>query len=172
MVNQIIDQPTLKYTTPTAAATKVKNVNAAVTIIGATVSGTAAAVKQYGEVTADGTFDMGDVGSVGLNFGLSGLDSMASSLTFGIVDIDAEKVADDLEADAAKFVNGDSWAAGYLRDQDKPVCLRFGVALGSSAYILGENLVTGIADGVSSIASWTVNAVNFTASGGAAGGGR
>ncbi len=159
VVNQILDQPALKYTTSKAAATKIKNINAGVTIGSAVISGISSGVKQYGEVTADGTFDMGDAGSVGLNFGLSGLDSMVSSLTFGIVDFDAEKVADDLEADADEFVRGDSWAAQYIRNKDKNIVYRFGVSIGSAVYILGENVVDGISNGFQAVGSWFTGSI-------------
>lgn len=191
VVNQIIDQPTLKYTTSKAAATKIKNINAGVTIGGAVISGISSGVKQYGEVTADGTFDMGDAGSVGLNFGLSGLDSMVGSVTFGLVDFDAEKVADDLEADADEFVRGDSWAAQYIRNEDNNIICRFGVSIGSAAYILGENVVDGVSNGFKAVGSWFTGSIaddiatlnelqanagqgmggSFTAGGGYAGGG-
>lgn len=159
-VNQILATPELKYTTTKAAATKAKNIGAGVTIGTAVISGISSSVKQYGEVTADGTFDLGDAGSVGLNFGLSGLSSMANSLTFGVVDIDAEKAADHLEADADRFVQGDSWAAQYMRDQDNNIVCRFGVAVGSSAYLLGQNAVEGVANGVKAAGSWIAQAWN------------
>ena len=191
VVNQILDQPTLKYTTSEAAATQIKNIGAGVTIGSAVISGISSGVKQYGEVTADGTFDMGDAGSVGLNFGLSGLDSMVSSLTFGLVDFDAEKIADDLEADADEFVRGDSWAAQYIRNTENNSVCRLGVSIGSAAYILGENVVDGVSNGIKTVGSWftgsitediaTLNALqanaglgmggSFTAGGGYAGGG-
>ena len=47
----------------------------------------------------------------------------------GLVDFDAENVADDLESDADEFVRGDSWAAQYIRNQDNNVVLRFGVSI-------------------------------------------
>ena len=159
VVNQILDQPTLKYTTSAAAATKIKNINAGITIGSAVISGFSSGVKQYEEVTADGTFDMGDAGSVGLNFGLSGLDSMVSSVTLGLVDFDAEKVADDLEADADEFVKGDSWAAQYIRDEDNNIVCRLGVSIGSAAYILGENVVDGVSNGFKAVGSWFTGSI-------------
>jgi len=182
VVNQIIDQPTLKYTTSNAAATKMKNINVGVTIGSAFISGISAGVKQYGEVTADGTFDMGDAGSVGLNFGISGLDSMVSSVTLGLVDFDAEKFADDLEADADEFMQGDSWAAQYIRNENNNIVGRFGVSIGSAAYILGENVVSGVSNELSRSITDDIAKLNalqenagmggsFTAGGGYAAGG-
>lgn len=154
-VNQILaTEQTLKYTTATAITKKVKNVNAGLTIGSAIISGVSSGVKQYGEVTEDGTFDMTDAGSVGMNFALSGLDSMASSVTLGLIDIDAESVADDLEMDSRRFVSGDSWAAQYIRNQDKNVVLRFGVSVVAGGYILGENVVEGVANGAKTVSSW------------------
>lgn len=154
-VNQILaTEQKLKFTTSAAVTQKVKNVSAGFTIGSAFVSGISSGVKQYGEVTEDGKFDMGDAGSVGMNFALSGLDSMANSVTLGLVDFDAEKVADDLESDADEFVRGDSWAAQYIRNQDNNVVLRFGVSVGAGAYILGENVVEGVANGAKTVGSW------------------
>lgn len=188
VVNQILDQPTLKYTTSKAAATRMKNINAGATIGSACISAISSALKQYGEVTADATFDMGDAGSVGLNFGLGGLDSMVNSVTFGLVDFDAEKIADDLEADADEFVKGDSWAAQYIRNEDNNIVCRFGVSIGSAAYIVGENVVDGVSNGFEAVGSWCTKSIvediamlnelqasgmggNFSAGGGIVGGG-
>ena len=154
-VNQILaTEQKLKFTTSTAVTQKVKNVGAGFTIGSAVVSGISSGVKQYGEVTEDGKFDMGDAGSVGMNFALSGLDSMANSVTLGLVDFDAEKVADDLESDAAEFVRGDSWAASVIRDQEVWAPARFVVSVGAGTYILGENVVEGVANGAKTVGSW------------------
>lgn len=154
-VNQILaTEQKLKFTTSPAVAQTIKNVGAGFTIGSAAISGISSGVKQYGEVTADGEFDMGDAGSVGTNFAISGLDSMANSLTFGLVDIDAEKVSDDLESDAVEFAKDDNWAANYIRNEDNNVVLRFGVSIGAGAYILGENIVEGVADGAKAVGSW------------------
>lgn len=154
-VNQILaTEQKLKYTTSAAVTQKIKNVSAGFTIGSAVVSGISSGVKQYGEVTEDGKFDMGDAGSVGMNFAVSGLDSMVNSVTFGLVDFDAEKAADNLESDADEFVRGDSWAAQYIRNQDNNAVLRFGVSIGAGAYVLGENVVEGVADGAKTIGSW------------------
>lgn len=160
-VNQILaTEQKLKFTTSTAVAQKVKNVGAGFTIASAVVSGIASGVKQYGEVTEDGKFDMGDANSVVMNFALGGLDSMANSVTLGLVDFDAEKVGDDLESDVDEFVRGDSWAAQYIRNQDNNVFLRVGVSVGAGAYILGENVVEGVANGAKTVGSWISNGWN------------
>ena len=154
-VNQILaTEQKLKYTTSAAVAQKVKNVGAAFTIGSAFLSGISSGVKQYGEVTEDGTFDVSDAGSVGLNFALSGLNSMVNSVTFGLVDFNAESVADDLESDATEFVKGNSWAAKYIRNQENNVILRYGVSVGAGVYIIGENVVEGVANTAETIGSW------------------
>lgn len=154
-VNQILQtEQKLKYTTSAAASKNISKANTILALGNVSVSSIAGGVKQYGEVTADGEFDMGDAGSVGMNFALSGLDTIGNTLTLGIVDFDAESVADDLESDADEFVRGDSWAAQYIRNQDNNVVLRFGVSVGAGAYILGENVVEGVANGAKTIGSW------------------
>ena len=161
-VNQILaTEQKLKYTTSAAVAQKVKNVSAAFTIGSAFLSGISSGVKQYGEVTEDGTFDVSDVGSVGLNFALSGLNSMVNSVTFGLVDFNAESVADDLESDATEFVKGNSWAAKYIRNQENNVILRYGVSVGAGVYIIGENVVEGVANTAETIGSWVSTGWNI-----------
>lgn len=153
--NQILaTEQKLQFTTSKVVTQKIKNVGAGFTIGSAVVSGISSGIKQYGEVTEDGVFDMGDVGSVGMNFALSGLNSMVSSITFGLVDIDTENMADDFESDAEHFVRGDSWAAKYIRNQENDIVSRTVVSIGAGVYILGENTVECVADGAKAVGSW------------------
>lgn len=97
---------------------------------------------------------MGDAGSVGVHSSLSGLNTVSSSLTLGLVHFDSEKVATDIENEADDFIRGDSWAAKQLRDQSNPVAWRFAVSVGSGGYLLGKKVVNGVADGAKTVGSW------------------
>ena len=158
--NQILATYELEYATTKAVATKAKNIGAGVTIVSAVVSGGSAAIKEWGEVRQDGKIDVEDAASIGMNFGVGGLCSMAKSVTCGIVDIDAEKAADHLQEDADRFVAGDSWAARYIRNTDRSIVGRFAVSVGSAAYIVGANVVEGVGNGMSAAASWVSNTWN------------
>lgn len=139
--NQILaENLNLAYGYDKVTKTKIKNVGSYITIATSVMDGIANGVDQYGVVTADGDFDWGDAGSVLTHFSTEGLSSMASSLTFGLVDVDGKSVANHLEADAKEFAQGDSWAAKYIRNENNWGPARFTVAIGSGAYIIGENV--------------------------------
>lgn len=154
-VNQILatDQ-TLKYTTSKTVTKKISNAQAGIAVGNVVISTVSGGVKRYGEVSEDGSVDVQDAASIGLYSSLSGLDTVANSLTFGIVDFDSEGVAADLESDADEFVQGESWAAQYIRDTENNIVLRFGVSVGSAAYIVGENVIEGVSNGADAVASW------------------
>lgn len=154
-VNQILaTEQKLKYTTSAAATKNIAKANTILAIGNVTASTISSGVKRYGQVTADGKFDMGDAGSVGVHGSLSGLNTVTSSLTLGLVHFDSEKVATDIENDADNFVRGDSWAAKQIRDQSNPVAWRFAVSVGSGGYLLGKKVVNGVADGAKAVGSW------------------
>ncbi len=154
-VNQILaTEQKLKYTTSAAATKNISKANTILALGNVTASTISSGVKRYGEVTADGKFDMGDAGSVGVHGSLSGLNTVTSSLTLGIIHFDSEKVATDIERDADDFVRGDSWAAQYIRNQDNNVILRFGVSVGSGGYLLGKKVVNGAASSIQTVGSW------------------
>lgn len=154
-VNQILatDQ-TLKYTTSSVATKNISKVGTALAIGSVVTSTASSGIKRYGEVSADGKLDVVDVASVGVYGSLSGLNTVTSSLTFGVVSFDSEKVASDLENESSEFVKGDSWAAQYIRNQDNNAVLRFGVSVGSGAYLVGKKVVNGVADGAKTVGSW------------------
>lgn len=154
-VNQILaTEQKLKYTTSAAATKNISKANTILALGNVTASTISSGVKRYGEVTADGKFDMGDAGSVGVHSSLSGLNTVSSSLTLGLVHFDSEKVATDIENEADDFIRGDSWAAKQLRDQSNPVAWRFAVSVGSGGYLLGKKVVNGVADGAKTVGSW------------------
>lgn len=154
-VNQILaTEQKLKYTTSAAATKNISKANTIVALVNVTASTISSGVKRYGEVTADGKCDVVDASSVGVHSCLSGLNTVSSSLTLGLVHFDSEKVATDIENDADNFARGDSWAAKYIRNQDNNVILRFGVSVGSGGYLLGKKVVNGVADGAKTVGSW------------------
>lgn len=153
--NQILaTEQKLKFTTSSNAAKNISKAGTVLAVGNVAASTISSGVKQYGKVTEDGTFDMGDAGSVGVHGSLSGLNTVTSSLTLGLVSFDSEQVATDLENEAEEFVKGDSWAAQYIRDQDNNVVLRFGVSVGAGGYLAGKKVVNGIADGAKTVGSW------------------
>lgn len=162
VVNQILatNGVGLQYTTSSAVTKNISNVNTGVAVANVCISTTAGAVKRYGEVTSDGEFDLRDAASVGVYGSVSGLGAVASGLTFGLVNIDGEKVAADLESDVSDFVKGDSWAAEYIRNKDNNAICRFSVSVGSAAYIIGENVVEGVGEGLN-VARNFVSALTF-----------
>lgn len=154
-VNQIlVTEQKLKYTTSAAASNKISNATT-VLAIGSVVASTASsAIKRYGQVSADGEVDMGDVGSVGIHGSLSGINTVTSTLTFGVVNFDSEEVASDLENDADDFLEGDSWAAQYVKDQDNNAVARMGVSIGIGGYLVGKKVVNGVAGAAETVGSW------------------
>ena len=153
VLNQILatDQ---SYATSAMVSKNISKVTTGTAIANVLLSTLGGGIKQYGVVSEDGVIDGTDVGSIGVYGSLSGLDTVANSLTLGLVDFDSETVAADLENDVDRFLEGDSWAANYVKDQDNNVVLRFGVSVGTGAYIIGENIVEGIADTASTVGSW------------------
>jgi len=154
-VNQIlVTKQNLKYTTSSIASKNIKNANAFITIGASALSGIAAGIKQYGNVSADGEVDGNDIGSIGLYGSLSGIDTFASSLSLGLIDFDSEAVAADLESDVSQFVQEDNWATNYIRDEDNWVVSRFAVSVGSGAYLLSKKVGESAMEGVQAIGSW------------------
>lgn len=152
-INQILaNKQELKFTTSSAATSSISKVNTVLAVGGVATSTISGAIKQYGKVTEDGKFDMGDAGSVGVYASLGGLDKVCSGLTFGLVSFDGEKVAADLENEVDDFVKGNSWAAQYIRDENNDVLSRFGVSVGSGIYLLGKEVASGVANGVKAVA--------------------
>lgn len=154
-VNQIVaTEQKLKYTTSSVATKNISKANTIIAIGSVATSTISSGLKQYGKVTADGEFDMKDVGSVGVHGSLSGLNAVTNSLTLGFVSFDSEKVAADLENEVGDFVKGDSWAAQYIRDQDNNVILRFGLSVGVGVDIVRKKAFNGVVNGAKTVGSW------------------
>lgn len=151
--NQIlaVDQ---KVMVSNATSSKISKVMSWVAVGDVALNTGAGGVRRYEEVTQDGEFDWGDAGSVGIHGAMGGLDTVANHLTLGLVDIDGEGFADELEESVDEFVRGDSWAAEVVRDQDTNILIRGGVAFGAGAYILASETAESVGEGFSAAADW------------------
>lgn len=83
-----------------------------------TISSTAQAFKSYEKYSADGSWDLNDTASTGVEFAVSGLYSMANTLTFGLF---SEKTTGVTAADVSESL--ENWAGNigtqageYIRD--------------------------------------------------------
>ena len=160
--NQILatELPELKFTSTKAAAQKLAKAQTYLALGDVAFSSISGGIKKYGQCMEDGEFTWKDAGSVGVSFSCDGLSAVGRGLTFGLVDIDGEAMAQNLEAKADEFVHGDSWAASYIRNEDNNVVLRFGVSVGSGAYLLGKEAVEGVTNGAKAVGGWVSNAWN------------
>lgn len=162
VVNQILATDVgIQYGTSTTITKKISNAGTVIAIGDVVLSTGSAGVKRFGEVYADGKIDGVDVGSIGVYGSLSGLDSVTSNLTLGLVHFDSEEVAADLEKRSTDFLNEDNWASNYIKDQSKNAVGRFAVSVGVGAYIVGEKAVTGVADAAKTVGSWVSTGWNY-----------
>lgn len=154
-VNQIlVNEQKLKFTTSTVATKNIARANT-VLAVGSVITSTASGlIKQYGKVSADGEVDMSDVGSVGVYSSLSGLNAVTSSLTLGVIHFDSEEVAADLENEVDEYLQGDSWGAEFVRDQDHCAASRAIVSVGIGAELIGKKVVNGVAEAAETVGSW------------------
>lgn len=85
----------------------------------------------------------------------------AVSRNIDILLIDGEKVADELETDASDYLKNDSWAAKYVKDQNKNAVLRFGVSMGIGTELVAKKVITGVGDGVNAVGGWISDGWNY-----------
>lgn len=150
--NQILaTSQTLKYTTSKAVTDKISKANTWLAVGKVAVSTASSSIKRFGEVTEDGELTMKDMASVGIYSSMGGISDVVSQFTLGIIDIDGEKVASELEAEATEYLAGDSWAANYVKDQSKDPITRFGVSMYIGGKVLEKKIVNGIEEGVQAI---------------------
>lgn len=153
--NQILaTEQTLKYELSPAAKKTVSNVATVGVVVDVVAKTAAPALNRWEQVSQDGNITVGDACSVVIHGCMGGLNGVVNGLSYGVVGFDGSKAATDLEADLDTFIRGDSWAAGYIRDQSEPVVPRFVVSVGAGAYILGENIGEGIVAGGKAVGSW------------------
>lgn len=167
IVNQIlVDTHELKYTTSEAVGKKISNIGTAVAVADVAVSTVSGGVKRFGEVSKDGKVDLQDSASVGVYGSLSGLNTVASSLTFGVVHFDSENVAKDLENTASDYAKSDNWSAKLIRDQLQKGkwynnAAAFGISVGAAGCMVGKKAVDGVASGVKTVGSWISTGWNY-----------
>ena len=160
VVNQIlVDTRELKYTTSSAVSKKIAKASTIVALADVGVSTVASGIRQWGKVSQDGTVSVEDVASVGMYGSLSGLNTVTSSLTLGVVHFDSDGVAKDLEKKASDFAKSDSWAAEAIRDQLRKGhwyndAAAFGLSVGVGAAMVGEKAVDGVKKGAKTVGSW------------------
>lgn len=153
-VNQIlVDTRELKYTTSAEATKKIAKVSTIVSLADVAVSTVASGVKRYGQVSKDGTLDMGDWGSVGIYGTFSGINKVSSTLSFGIVHFDSDQVSGEIERNASDFLKSDSWAAKEIKKQVEQGhwynnVAAFGLATGEAAVLVGTKTVQDVGNGV------------------------
>ena len=149
-----------KVTVSNAVSSKISKVMSWVAIGDVALNFGAGGTRRYEEVTQDGDFDWGDAGSVGIHGAMGGLDTVANHLTLGLVDIDGEGFADELEESVDEFVRSDNWAAKVVRDEDTNFLIRGGVAFGAGAYIFVSETAESVGEGFNAAADWISSAWN------------
>lgn len=154
--NQILatESPKLTFSASSAAKKKLAKASTYVALADVGFSFVSGGVKKYGECMEDGEFSWKDAGSVGMASSCDGLAAVGRGLTFGLVDIDGQAMAQNLENKANDFIRGDSWAANYIRNEDNNDILRFGVSVGSGAYLLGKEAYEGLKSGAQTVGGW------------------
>lgn len=161
--NQILatDLGKLKYTLSDAAKSKIDNANMWIGLIDVGVSTLSGGVKRYGQVAADGVVDMGDVGSIGVYSSCKGLSTVISTGTFGLVDINGEQMAGNLESRADEWLTRENALTNYLHDTNNPTVLRFLAAEAGAVQILAEEtadaatkVFNGAKSGIQACANW------------------
>lgn len=153
--NQILATPSDDvYAVSKTASKKISKASTALGIVEVVTSTVSSGVKKAGELSSDGDIDMGDVGSIGVNASLAGIDTVINKLTKGLVDIDSEQIAVDLETKVDDFVMRDNWASEFIKNEEHSKAARVVVSMGSAVYILGEEAKDGIVNGAKSTVSW------------------
>lgn len=166
-INQILATRKLEFGASSAMKAKAKRAGAYIAVGDVVVSSLAGGYEKYGECIQDGEIDGRDVGSIGTRSACDGLSSVASGLTFGLVNIDGEQWANNLEGRCDTFVQNGGTLVDYIADKDNPVVLRFLASECAAAKIIAEEAASGLktgaekmAEGAKSAASWIRNKWN------------
>lgn len=160
-----------------AKKTALKKANTIVSLADVGVDTIRGAASRYYEVTADGNFDAGDMGEVGIYGPIRGIASIISKGTFGISDaLGLSEHADDISGEIVNFantkgvdyVNSHAFSSAYVRgaknlgmydymnDDSKNIVGRVAVSA-----VAGAGMVTAVAiDGVGDVCSAIGNAVS------------
>lgn len=154
-VNQIlVTSNELKYTVAPEVKKATGKISTALSLIDVGVETTAATVKRIGQVAEDGNIDGLDQCSIAVYGSLGGLDAVAKGLTCGVISIDSEKVAGELEAGVDTFLQGDSWASNYIKDPTKPEWARVLVSIGAAGDMVAKKTVEIVTDKAEEIGGW------------------
>lgn len=152
---------TAKYQWAASSANSAKFAKAStvIAVAGVVVDTGQGFASRYGDVTADGTFDMGDIGEVGISGSVRGLTSIVNTATFGISDaLGLSDKADDItdgilefaDTKGVGFVQRHEFSSAYVRgaqgmmdyanDESHNVFARIGVSA-----VAGTGMITAIA---------------------------
>lgn len=153
--------PKLKFAVSPEMASKAKKGATYLAIADVAVSTIAGGYEKYGECIQDGEIDGADVGSIGTRAACDGISSVVSGLSFGVVKVDGEQFANNLEDRVDAFVQEGGSLQEYIGDKSNPVVLRFLAAEGVAAEIIAREAADGVknatkkvVDGSKEVASW------------------
>lgn len=167
---------TAKYQWGVAAknASKLKNASAIVSVAGVVFDSGKAGAARYGQVTKDGTFDMGDIGEVGISSAVSGLISVVDKGTLGLANAvglseKSEEITNGIinfadtkgveyatsHRHSAEYVNNTRAYYDFANDESNNIVLRVGTSAGLGVGMLGSMALDGIESGI----SWVGNQV-------------
>ena len=166
-INQILATGKLEFGASKAMKAKAKRAGAYIAVGDVVISTFAGGYEKYGECIRDGKIDGGDVGSIGTRAACDGLSSVANGLTFGLVDIDGEQWANNLEGRCDGFVQNGGTLVDYIADKNNPAVLRFLASECAAAKIIADEAANGlktgaekVVEGTKSAASWIRNKWN------------
>lgn len=160
---------TAKYQWDKAAgsAAKLDNASAVCSVINILIDTGSEMANRYGKVTEDGTFDMRDIGEVGIASSIRGLTSVVNEATCGLSDAlglsdKAEDISDGImewaETDAVDYVVKHEFSTNYIKNsqylkeiadnQENSTFVRVGASAIAGLGMIGAMTVDGISDGV------------------------
>ena len=111
-----------------------------------------------------------DTASVGIYGSLSGLNSVTSGLTLGIVHFDSEEAGRDIEKRASDYASSERPSAKLIRDQIQKGkwynhAAAFGLSTGAGVVILGEKAVNDVGKVVNDVKTGIETAGSWISSG-------
>lgn len=158
---------TAKYQWGTAASnvSKIDKATAVISVLGVTADALAGGTERYGQVTEDGTLDMGDMGEIGVATGIRGLTSVVDKATFGISDAlglsdQAEAITDGVieyaKTDLTDYARNHNFSSEYAKnagflvdysnDEENNIILRIGASAVAGTGMIGALVVDGVSD--------------------------
>lgn len=163
----------LRWKPTPANAKALKKLNTAISLLTVGVDTFIGGAERYKEVTTDGSFDMGDIGAVGISAGVHGLTSIVSVATFGLSDVvglsdKADEITDSMmefaDTTGTAFVESHKFSSSYKQgaksminyanDESHNVFARVGVSAVAGAGMITAVAIDGVADTVSIVGGW------------------